>query len=259
MISVNEKNNIAHVRFQRPDVRNAFNPELIRELTEIFTRLSQQKNLRAIVLSGEGKVFCAGADLGWMKSMAAYSYDENYADSQKLFEMFEAIYNCEVPVVCAVQGAAFGGALGLMAVSDYVIAEETAKLCFSEVKIGLVPAVISAFILKKCAPSMIMPLMMTGKLFFPKEVLGSLVHEVVADGNLESAVGAVLKLIAEAGPEAIRETKKLVKKIILQDWGRNKIDTCQVISQRRVSPEGQEGLKSYFEKRQASWAQHEKI
>lgn len=259
MILVNEKQNIAYVRLERPDVRNAFNPELIKELTAIFKTLGGKNNLRAIVLSGEGKVFCAGADLGWMKSMVAFSYPENFADSQKLFEMFEAIKDCEVPVICVVHGAAFGGAIGLMAASDYVIAEEKTNLCFSEVKIGLVPAVISAFILQKAPASAVSHLMMSGKLFAPKEVLGSLVHEIVTEADLQKATEAAVKLFAEAGPVAVRETKKLIKKVQNSNWQVAKEETCKVISERRSSLEGQEGLKSFFEKREPSWIIDEKI
>lgn len=254
MIKVIETNNVAYVKLDRPDVRNAFHPELIERLTKEFQTLNHRQDLRAIVLSGEGKVFCAGADLNWMKSMVSYSVEQNRADSEKLFEMFEAIWNCQIPVIGVAHGAAFGGALGLLAACDYVIAEEKTQLCFSEVKIGLVPAVISAFIIRKCHLGLVAHLMMSGKVFSPKEALATgLIHESVAESEVQNCLARVLKCYQEAGPEAVRETKKLIRKLGLLSWNEGKSETCKVISERRVSSEGQEGLKSFLEKRDPQW------
>jgi methylglutaconyl-CoA hydratase len=254
MLKVTEEKNIALVSLNRPDVRNAFDPALIQKLTETFRSLASREDLRAIVLSGEGKVFCAGADLNWMKSMTKYTLHENELDSQKLFEMFESIWNCPMPVIGLVHGAAFGGALGLMSVCDYVIAEENTKLCFSEVKIGIAPAVIAGFILQKVSPGAISHLMISGKVFDPKQVLGSgLVHETVPEAHLAEALSKSVRLFQEAGPEAVRETKKLLRQVPQLNWEQTKQATCQLIAQRRVSSEGQEGLKSFLEKREPSW------
>ncbi len=254
MLKVTEEKNIALVSLNRPDLRNAFDPALIQKLTETFRSLAAREDLRAIVLSGEGKVFCAGADLNWMKSMANYTLQENEQDSQKLFEMFESIYNCPMPVIGLVHGAAFGGALGLMAVCDYVIAEENTKLCFSEVKIGIAPAVIAGFILQKVSSGAVSHLMISGKVFDPKQVLGSgLVHEVVAEAHLAEALSKAVRLFQESGPEAVRETKKLLRRLPNLNWNETKKTTCELIAQRRVSSEGQEGLKSFLEKREPSW------
>lgn len=254
MLKITEEKNFVIVSLDRPQVRNAFHPDLIQELTGTFNALSKRQDLRAVVLAGEGKVFCAGADLNWMKDMVQYDLEKNKEDSRKLFAMFEALWNCPVPVIGVVHGAAFGGALGLMAVCDHVIAEEGTQLCFSEVKIGIVPAVISAFILKKCPLGAVGPLMLSGKVFSPKDVLGSgLVHEIVAQAHLAEALSKVVRSFQEAGPQAVRETKKLIRKIGGLDWESVREETCKVISERRVSSEGQEGLRSFLEKRDPQW------
>ncbi len=263
MLKVQEENSICTITLQRSEVRNAFNPELIEKLTQTFSSFQSQKTVRAVVLRGEGKVFCAGADLSWMKDMAKYSQSENKRDSEKLFEMFESIRTCPVPVITLVQGAAFGGALGLIAASDYVVADSKSQFCFSEVKIGLLPAVISAFILRKVPLSQIAPFMMSGQVFSPLDVLGSLVHELVDTSSLESEVAVMNRLelaaqpfvdsLLQAGPEAVRETKKLIHNLNTNDWAQTKQIVCQSIAERRVSAEGQEGLSSFFEKRKAHW------
>jgi methylglutaconyl-CoA hydratase len=245
LLKISEEKQILTVSLDRADARNAFNAQMISELTKIFKKISQRKDLRAIVLRGEGKVFCAGADLDYMKSMAKFSLAQNKADSVKLFDMFAAIESCPVPVVGFIHGAAFGGALGLMAVCDFVVIEANTQMCFSEVKLGLVPAVISPFILKKCVPGVMRPLMMTGKVFFPHEILQSgLIHQVGGAQDLE----LVLSQFLSAGPEALIATKKLTRSLA------SKAAATKVIAERRVSKEGQEGLKSFFEKRKPSWS-----
>ncbi|MGZ3744919.1 MAG: enoyl-CoA hydratase-related protein, partial [Pseudobdellovibrionaceae bacterium] len=145
-VEVKEAAQVAYIKLNRPDIRNAFDPSMIADITQAFFDLDKRRDLRAIVLQGEGKVFCAGADLKWMKEMVKYSLEQNKEDSLQLFAMFEAIATCSLPVLGLVQGAAFGGALGLVACCDYVIADPRAQFCFSEVKLGIVPAVISAFV-----------------------------------------------------------------------------------------------------------------
>ncbi len=245
MLKLSEKNQILTVSLNRPDTRNAFNPEMIAEIMMCFKKQSKRKDLRAIVLRGEGKVFCAGADLDWMKSMAKYNLSKNKADSAKLYDMFASIEACPVPVIAFVHGAAFGGALGLMAVCDYVVVEASTQMCFSEVKLGLVPAVISPFVLKKSISGIMRPLMLTGRFFFPHEILQSgLVHQVGSEQELENVISCFLA----AGPEAVRETKKLTRSVA------SKAAVTKVIAERRVSAEGQEGLKSFFEKRNPAWS-----
>ncbi len=254
MLKIHEEKNIAFISLNRPEVKNAFNPELIQLLTKSFQQFSLRKDLRALVLTGEGNVFCAGADLNWMQNMIQYSLDQNKKDSAELFEMFQAIESCSLPVIGVVQGAAFGGALGLLAACDYVLAEEKTQMCFSEVKIGLAPAVISAFVLKKCVLGVMTPLMISGKVFSPQEVLGSgLVHEVTQSGNIAASLAKIVRHFEEASPEAVRETKRLIKNLDLQNSSLVKEQTTQLIARLRISDQGQEGLKSFLEKRSPSW------
>lgn len=254
MLKITEEKNVAFVSLDRPDVRNAFHPDLIKKLTTEFQALSNRNDLRAIVLSGEGKVFCAGADLNWMKSMVNFSFEQNRADSEKLFEMFEAIWNCPMPVIGLVHGAAFGGALGLIAACDYVIAEQNTQLCFSEVKIGIAPAVISNFILKKCSLGKIGHYMLSGQVFTAQQAYeAGLVQKVAPESHLAEALAHAVKNFQDAGPEAVRETKKLLRSVTDLSWSEAKAETARVISERRTSTEGQEGLKSFLEKRSPNW------
>lgn len=253
-IVVTELDHVAYVKLSRAEVRNAFNPEMIEEITSAFKAFNSRQDLKAVVLAGDGKSFCAGADLNWMKEMVNYSFEENKKDSLKLFEMFEAIADCELPVIGQIHGAAFGGALGLVAVCDEVIAEEATQFCFSEVKLGIAPAVISAFVLKKAVAGKVRPLMLSGVVFNAHTAQQSgLVTEVVANGEAHTAVQKVLGSYLAAGSEAVRETKKMLNKMSSMNWQEQKDLTTEVIAQRRASAEGQEGLKSFLEKREPAW------
>lgn len=253
-IRMHDFEGVAEVILARPDLRNAFNPEMIAEITAVFKALAKRKDLRAVVLRGEGKSFCAGADLGWMKEMVKYSLAKNKKDSEKLYEMFAAIDACPLPVIGLVQGAAFGGALGLIACCDIVIAEEQTQFCFSEVKLGLVPAVISHFVLKKTSLGLVSPLMLLGRVFSCAEAeRAGLVHSVVGLADLELTKNALLNQFGEVGPEAVRETKKLIHKLHGLTPPKSKAETTKVIAARRVSAEGQEGLQSFFDKKTPLW------
>jgi methylglutaconyl-CoA hydratase len=254
-VQLTEEKSIAFVSLSRPEVRNAFNPKMITEIRDTFIHLSHRQDLRAIVFRGEGKVFCAGGDLGWMKDMINYSPEENKQDANQLFEMFESIYNCHVPVIGIVHGAAFGGALGLVACCDYVISEEKTQFCFSEVKLGLAPAVISAFVLKKCSMGHIGHLMLTGQVFTATEAkFSGLVHEICDEEALPDRLEVALGWMHQVGPEAVRATKSLVHRIPELSWEDAKDEAAETISERRVSAEGQEGLRSFLEKRKCSWS-----
>ncbi len=253
-ISVAEIDHVAYVKLHRPEVRNAFNPGMIAEITQTFHELEKRKDLRAIALLGEGKSFCAGADLVWMKSMVNFDFDQNRGDSLKLFAMFEAIAQCTLPVVGLVHGAAFGGALGLLACCDYVIAEEGTQFCFSEVKLGIAPAVISSFVLRKTTPGHVRHLMLSGAAFGAQEAYATgLIHLLTPAGAGHTALQAQLHKYHECGPEAVRETKKLLNELQDLSWSQQKERTTKVIAERRVSDEGQEGLKAFLEKRDPNW------
>ncbi len=253
-VQLTEEKSIAFVSLNRPELRNAFNPEMIAEIQGTFKQLSTRQDLRAIVLKGEGKAFCAGGDLNWMKDMVKYTSEENKEDANRLFEMFEAIYHCHVPVIGVVHGAVFGGALGLVACCDYVICEDKTQFCFSEVKLGIAPAVISAFVLKKCSLGKIGHLMLTAQVFTAKEAKSAgLAHEICDEEALQDRVEVALSWMREVGPEAIRATKSLIHRLPDLEWIQAKEESAETISERRVSAEGQEGLKSFLEKRKPKW------
>lgn len=251
-----ELNHIAYVKLHRPEIRNAFNPEMILEITECFLKISQRQDLKAVVLQGEGKVFCAGADLTWMQDMVNFDFQRNVDDSNKLFAMFQAIDDCPIPVLGFAQGAAFGGALGLIACCDYVIAEEKTQFCFSEVKLGIAPAVISAFILKKISRALVAPYMISAKVFNENQALQmGLVHEVCLTGEGHHQIQHFLHQVALCGPLAVRETKKLIKNFHLLDWEQQKKVTTELIAKLRTGAEGQDGLQSFLNKKSPSWVE----
>lgn len=266
-LTVTHLDEVAYVKLNRPEVRNAFHPEMIAELNQVFTQINSNSDVRAVILFGEGRHFCAGADLNWMKSMVNYTVEQNIKDSEELFAMFSSIRDCHKPVVGLVHGAAFGGALGLLACCDYVVAEEAAQFCFSEVKIGLSPAVISHFIIPKISQSFVAPLMISGQVFTSTKALHvGLVHDVVKETKVMEEGKSIpqhemhhkalkfIENIKNAGPEAVFATKQLVQRIgTVTDGKEAKTLTTRVIAERRVSAEGQEGLKSFLEKRKANW------
>jgi methylglutaconyl-CoA hydratase len=247
--------NIKVICLNRPQVKNAFHPEMIQELTEVFLSLSNQKDIKAILLKGAGTSFCAGADLNWMKEMVKYSFDENKQDSYRLWDMFEAILKCECPVIGLIHGAVYGGALGLVACCDYVIADVKTQYCFSEVKLGLAPAVISSFVLNKISAACVRPYMLTAQVFNNQESLRmGLVHEeidfVSSDLAFEKIAENRLRCFSANGLTAMRETKKLIQRITDgASWKEQKELTTDLISQRRVSEEAQMRLKSFLEKK----------
>ncbi|MDG0815215.1 enoyl-CoA hydratase-related protein [Bdellovibrio svalbardensis] len=253
-LTVTELDLVAYVKLNRPDVRNAFNPEMIHEITQTFHSFNHRHDLRAVVLQGEGKSFCAGADLNWMKEMVNFTFHQNREDSLKLFMMFEAIAKCALPVIGMVHGAAFGGALGLIAACDEVVAEEGTQFCFSEVKLGIAPAVISAFVARKTVPGKVRPLMLSAVVFNPHIAQqAGLINEVVPAGEGHTAVQKIIHNYKQCGSEAVRETKKLLNDIDRLSWEQLRDRTSTLIAERRASSEGQEGLKAFLEKREPSW------
>lgn len=253
-IIVTENSGILCVNLNKPDIHNAFDPIMIQELTDTFSKVMQQRSVKAVVLKGEGKSFCAGADLTWMKSMAKYTKEQNYEDSEKLFEMFYTIATCPVPVVGKVHGSVFGGGIGLVSVCDIVASVKDTKFCFSETKLGLVPAVISPFVLRKTVPGVVRHLMMTAQ-FFSEEVAQEmgLVQFIGSNEEVDDYIQSQLDSCLANGPDAIRETKNLINDIEGKDWKVLKHKTCQIIADRRVSAEGQEGLDAFFQKRKPNW------
>lgn len=249
-IEVVEKNGITEIWMNRPELHNAFNAEMIQELTSAFASL---KDVRLVVLSGKGHSFCAGADLNWMKAMKDYSKEENFKDSKQLAKLFSTINECEVPVIGRVNGHALGGGVGLVSVCDYVIAVEEAMMGFTEVRLGLIPAVISPYCISKIGESNARAWMLSGERFTATEGMRmGLVHEVVGAGMLDARMLEIEKRFLAAGPEAAREAKKLVRGVV-RNLKSSEDFTCQMIADRRVSAEGQEGMRALLEKDKPAW------
>lgn len=253
-ILINEKDHVLYVSLNRPEIHNAFNPEMIQELTHLFSDTKKLEKYRAIVLSGEGKSFCAGADLNWMKSMVKYNYEENVADAQKLFIMFDVMKHCPLPILGKIHGNVFGGGLGLVAICDIAIAEEKTQFCFSEARLGLVPSVISSFVQSKMQPHILRELFLTADVFSTKKAQDSgLIHYFGSVDDCQKYLEEKIHSIKKCGKLALMSTKKLLNDLEILDSKEIKKETASVIAKRRVSEEGQEGLKSFLEKRKPHW------
>jgi methylglutaconyl-CoA hydratase len=250
---------VERLTLNRPDVRNAFNEDVIAELTAWAARTREaaaRHDIRAVVIAGAGKTFCAGADVTWMAKTVRYTEEENLRDAMAMSRMFAAINELPVAVIGRVQGAALGGGAGLAAVCDIVVAEDAALFGFTETKLGILPAVISPFALAKIGQSAARALFLTGARFpaaRAKDI--GLIHDVVPAADLDAAVDRHLHELLTAGPEAVAAAKALIPNV----WGRSIADamprTAAAIAARRVSPEGQEGLRAFLEKRKARWAE----
>jgi methylglutaconyl-CoA hydratase len=245
---------VEYLTLNRPDVRNAFNEQVIGELTRWAAAISADRGVRCVVLGGAGAVFCAGADLTWMSRMVTSTREENERDAHAMARMFSALDTLRVPLIGRIQGAALGGGSGLAAVCDIVVTEDQAVFGFTEVKLGIMPAVISPYALAKIGRSAARELFLTGMRFSAeraKEI--GLVHAVVPADRLDAKVGEYVKEVLSAGPEGIAAAKALIPKV----WSRLAPEamaiTAEAIAARRVSAEGQEGMKAFLEKRKASW------
>lgn len=246
---------VARVTLARPDVRNAFNAEVIRELRDAFLALSGDPAIRAVVLAGEGKTFCGGADVNWMRGALALSYDENVADAEAMSDMFRAIDRCSKPVIGRIHGAALGGGAGLAAVCDIAIAADDALFGFTEVKLGIIPAVISPFVLAKIGQSHARALFLTGERFTAKHALAiGLVHQLVDEDDLDETVARVARELLTSGPNAVAAAKTLIARVTAASYDDTRGITAAAIAKQRTSEEGQEGLHAFLERRPASFA-----
>ncbi|MCG6658918.1 enoyl-CoA hydratase/isomerase family protein [Halomonas campisalis] len=255
-----DERGVAWLMLERPEVHNAFDDSLIAELNAHLESLhvaAGQGEIRAVVLGSEGKSFSAGADLGWMKRMVEYDFDGNLSDSRKLSALMHGLDTLPCPTVCRVQGAAFGGAVGLAACCDIVIASEKAKFCLSEVKIGLSPAVISPYVQRALGPRQMRRYALSAEVMDSATALAlGLAHQVVGPDDLDAAVTRMLDTLLGGSPQAQRATKALLAEVAREpDSKATREHTCRVISELRVSAEGQEGLTSFFEKRRPAWNQ----
>ena len=246
---------VARVWLNRPDVRNAFNDGVIAELRSTFDSLAADTSLRAIVLGGRGKAFCAGADLSWMKTMAGYSWEQNRADAQALADMLWAVYRCPVPVVGRVQGDCYAGGVGLAAVCDVLVAADGVQFCLSEARLGLLPATISPYVIRAMGEQAARRYFVTAERFSAAQAAAmGFVHEVCAADALDAKVDEVVAALVGNGPMALRACKALV-----QDVAGREIDaalreeTARRIADVRASDEGREGVQSFLGKRKPAW------
>jgi len=242
------------VTLNRPEVRNAFNEELIKELTDWARGVRADGAIRAVVLKGAGPVFCAGADLHWMSRVVGFTKDQNVADARKAAELYHALDSLPVPLIGRIHGAALGGGAGLAAVCDVVIATEDATFGFTEVTLGIVPAMISPYVVRKIGLSAARELCLSGTRFRAQRAREiGLVHEVVAENELEEAVDRRVAEFAKAAPSAVASAKRVLSEI----HGRQPADvmsaTVDASAAQRISAEGQEGMKAFLEKRRPSW------
>ena len=262
-VKLEKKNNILHVTIHRPEIRNAFNEELIQELLEIFSgpacgKKKGYEDIRLVILSGEGKSFCGGGDLNWMKKSLSLSETDNVQDCIELTNMFLAIDRCENPVIGKVQGHAIGGGVGLVSVCDHVIAEEGSIFSLSEVKLGLIPACIAPFVLRKIGLSQSRSLFISGERFSAKKALKiGLIHDVVPAEHLDRYTEEQAQLIAQGGKKAIRAAKNLLQHLNddlkAHDIKKELEYAAKALAKLRVGEEGQEGLRAFLEKRTPSW------
>jgi methylglutaconyl-CoA hydratase len=249
-----KKDDVTTVTLNRPDVHNAMNETLMNELTRCFHQLSTDDSIRVIILTGNGKSFCAGADLTWMKKMVNYSQEENKKDSRLLLDMYESIHSCPKPVLGRINGAAFGGGIGLLAVCDITITIPEVTFAFSEVKLGIIPAVISTFVGPRMTPATMRRLFITGERFdsATAQKIG-LIDIIVTPDKLDETINSSIEQVRSSGPHAIQEVKHLMDNLVKMDVKDYKEFTVEKISELRVSQEGQEGIKGFLEKRKPSW------
>ena len=246
---------VATVTLNRPEVRNAFNEQTIAEITLAFDSLGRSDMVRAIVLAANGPAFCAGADLNWMKKMAGYSHAENNADALQLAEMLRTIYLCPKPVVAKVQGDCYAGGMGLVAACDIVITAEESNFCLSEVKLGLIPATISPYVIKAMGENAARRYFLTAERFSAREAhrIG-FAHEVVPADALDAKTAEVVKALVTNSPNAVQHAKVLVRDVAGKPVTQELLaDTAERIAHIRASEQGREGVQSFLEKRKPNW------
>jgi methylglutaconyl-CoA hydratase len=242
----------------RPEVRNAFNDTLIAELSDTFAAIAADASVRAVVLGGEGKAFCAGADLGWMRAMADYSWAENHADASKLAAMLHAIYTCPVPVVGRIHGDCYAGGVGLAAACDVLVAAKGVTFCLSEARLGLLPATIAPYVVRALGEQAARRYFVTAERFDADTAhrLG-FVHEVVAPEAIDAKVDEIVATLVANGPMAVKACKRLVQDVAHRPITPElRADTARRIADIRASDEGREGVQSFLGKRPPAWKDH---
>lgn len=258
-IRVDTEGDVARVWLSRPEVRNAFNETMIAELRAAFESLGRDAALRAIVLGGTGAAFCAGADVEWMRRAMDLDEARNLADARAMAEMYRTIDLCPAPVIARVHKAAFGGALGLLAVCDLVVAEAGTRLGFTEVRLGIVPAVISTFTISKIGTSQARRYFLTGESFTAESAPAGLIHAVVPQGGLDEQVAEWVTGLRQAGPQAVREIKSLIRSVAGLPRA-EALDLCvQTIARVRVGKEAMAGLRAFLDKGKPPWLNQSEV
>ncbi len=249
------KNSIGTIFLNRPDIHNAFNKQMIQDIIECFELLNNDQEARVIVLRGKGKSFCAGADLNYMKSIATFGFEENYKDSLNLTKCFYTIYTCKKPTIAVVQGAAIGGANGLLAACDYAYCSDETTFSLSEIKIGLIPSCIGPYVTKRVGEYGARDLMLSGKRIKGKDAeYYRLVNKSLPPENLDEYTDSAIALLMTSGPDAMSHCKKLIFDLSNKLTFEESIDyTARLIAEMRASKEGQEGMASFLEKRKPNW------
>jgi methylglutaconyl-CoA hydratase len=246
---------VATVTLQRPEVRNAFNDEVIDELTAVFTQIAADPQVRAVVLAADGPAFCAGADLNWMRRMADFTHAENLLDAGRLAEMLRVIYSCPKPTVARIQGDVYAGGMGLVAACDMAVSVDSASYCLSEVKLGLYPATISPYVIRAMGARAAHRYFLTAERFDAAEALRiGFVHSVVAIDQLDAKVRELTQALLSTSPNAVKACKSLLQSVAGKDIDASLIaQTVEGIASIRASAEGKEGVQSFLQKRKPSW------
>jgi methylglutaconyl-CoA hydratase len=254
-LQLHHERGVETVTLNRPEVRNAFNDEVIAELTAVFLELAKRDEVRCIVLAGNGPAFCAGADLNWMKRMATYTREENIEDASKLARMLEVIFRCPKPTIAKVQGDVYAGGTGLVAACDIAVSVDTAQYCLSEVKLGLIPATISPYVIRAMGTRASHRYFLTAERFGAAEAQRiGFVHEVVKAEALAAKTAEIAQALVNAGPQAVKACKKLLHDVAGQEIGAGLVRrTVEGIADIRASEEGREGIQSFLGKRKPNW------
>ncbi|HMC14921.1 MAG TPA: enoyl-CoA hydratase/isomerase family protein [Albitalea sp.] len=254
-LQIERDGGVARVWLNRPEVRNAFNEAVIAELGDAFTTLGADASLRAIVLGGHGKAFCAGADLAWMRQMADFTWEQNRADAQALADMLWALYRCPVPIVGRIHGDCYAGGVGLAAVCDILVASEAATFCLSEARLGLLPATISPYVIRAMGQQAARRYFVSAERFSAAQAHAmGFVHELTTAEALDAKVDEIVAALVANGPMAVRACKALVQDIAGRPInGALRADTARRIADVRASDEGKEGVASFLQKRKPGW------
>jgi methylglutaconyl-CoA hydratase len=259
-IALEQREGIFRLTLNRPEVHNAFNSTLILEVTDAVERAKDDDAIRVVIITGEGKSFCAGADINWMREIVRYSFEQNLEESLQLAEVLHLIYTLPKPTIAMVNGSAIGGGTGFLSACDIAIAVEEAKFGLSEVKIGLVPAAISPYVIRKIGESKAREYFLTGKRMSAQQAVEiGLINDVVLRDKLEARVNGLVQDLLTSGPDALANCKELIRRVPSMTFDEAKAYTARMIANLRISEEGQEGMAAFLEKRKPCWAQSLKM